>query len=48
MKKRKKRTRAMKEASRDEVNSKYARKKRLKARGILSATSPFRLVKDNK
>ena len=47
MKKRKKKTRAMKEANNDEINSKYSKKKRLRARGILSLTSPFKLVKDD-
>ena len=45
MKKRKKKTRAMKEASKESINSKYSKKKRLRARGVLSLTSPFKLAK---
>ena len=45
MKKRKKKTRAMKESNKESINSKYATKKRLRARGILSLTSPFKNIK---
>jgi len=48
MKKKKKRTRAMKEANRDDINSSYAKKKRLQARGVFNLTSPFRPLKESK
>ena len=47
MKKNKKRTRAMKEANRDDINSSYAKKKRLQARGVFSLTSPLKPVKES-
>jgi len=44
MKKRKK-TRQQKEANKETVNTKYAKKKARQKRGIFSLTSPFRPVK---